>query len=560
MLDKNHFNNWFNKNFMFNKNSKIAVIGKNSTYRAPEDIASEYLKVCATAALDTDWQVNDVLGIIESMKPKPKQAAVYFKHLPPVCNWIYSQLSSTKTLFDISNKFDMISFRASDSEVSTSDKAVLSWLNLRALDEGLAKVYKNGVIKDGWDLLKLQMAADSIKMLKESICYDSNYEQTMGDFIRSIYNYLDIKEDFEIFEMLFKHWCWTLKRHIWNKPVTWQIWINLYGAQGIGKTELIRRMTRFMRDFYAETNLNAFNDVEKQFKLFTDSYILYFDELNKGDNKDTAIEMLLNQNAVDSIKDLMTKDIITVRQYQTQDQGKFKNLFTPISAANSHLYDIVYDGEAMRRWFDFTCQRETVPESYDEINNILSTFQDALKGIDENNNDGYWDQHSTTGIKIKNIQKTYVPTNTSTNGWVSYCNITPDSSHTNIFNTKIYGMYKAYSKSVGRYSASMDKVKAILKRLWPEAVDADGNVYVNIGKVILEDGSEVVINKDNIIEESYFNILSDGSETTSDDVLFASNTETRVSEKTSPEFNYDDPKLSQKYAEAMAKQARNQFD
>lgn len=554
MINKSHFTNWFNKNFVFNKNQNISVIGKTSAYRSPEDVAANYLKVCSAAALDTEWKVTDVIDIINSLKSKINQPVVYFKHLPPVCNWIYSQLNSNRTLFDISNKYDMINFKSNQSEISTSDKAVLSWLNLRAMEEGLGKVYKNGVIKDGWDILKLQMTADCIKMLKESISYDVNNEVTMNIFIRSIYDYLDIKEEYDIFEMLFKHWCWTLKRHIWNKPVTWQIWINFFGAQGIGKTEMIRRMTKFMRDFYAETNLNAFNDVEKQFKLFTDSYVLYFDELNKGDNKDTAIEMLLNQNAVDSIKDLMTKDIITVRQYQTQDQGKFKNIFTPISAANSHLYDIVYDGEAMRRWFDFTCQRETVPESYDEINAILCTFQEALKGINENNDAGYWDQHSEVGIKIKAIQKTYVPTNTSTNSWINYCEVTPDNEHKNLFNAKTYGMYRTYSKSVGRHSASMDKVKAILKRLWPEAVDADDNVYVNVGKVILDDGSEVAINKDNVIGELYYNIISDESETTSDDDFFSSNIDPKM------EIIYNDPKLSQKYTEALARQARNTFD
>lgn len=535
MLDKKHFNNWFNKNYMFNKNGKIYVVGKVSTYKIPQDIVTEYYKVCTAAALDTDWQVSDIIGIIESMKPKATPATVYFKHLPPVCNWIYSQLSSTKTLFDISNRFDMISFRASESEVSTSDKAVLSWLNLRAIEEGLAKVYKTGVIKDGWDLLKLQMAADSIKMLKESISYDNTKEVTMDTFIRSIYDYLDIKEDYEIFEMLFKHWCWTLKRHIWNKPVTWQIWINFYGAQGIGKTEMIRRMTKFMRDFYAETNLNTFNDVEKQFKLFTDSYILYFDELNKGDNKDAAIEMTLNQNAVDSIKDLMTKDIITVRQYQTQDQGKFKNIFTPISAANNHLYDIVYDGEAMRRWFDFTCQRETIPASYDEINNILATFQEALRGVDENNEDGYWDQHSEIGKKIKQIQKTYVPTNTSTNRWIDYCFVKPDLEHNkdNMFTANTYCKYKLYCKAVGKYSASMDKVIAIIKRVWPDCADEDGNVYITVGKQVGEFG-EIIDMADTLGA----NTAVDEQKLSPDEIIFIQNTNTMPEEKTSPECDY----------------------
>lgn len=465
-------------------------------YVTAAQVYSSYVTAISVLKKTCSTTLHDFEEWVETVTPQSVGPKIYFQDLPQVSNWIYEQLSSPTCPFNISNRFDMIDYCSGSEAIATSDKTVVGWLNCKAAELGKSKVYKVGLVASGWDMLKLKMGTECVKLLKESISFDANCTNVMDKFIKEIYDYLDIKEDFEIFEMLFKHWCWTLKRHIWNKSVSWQIWINFYGAQGIGKSEMIRRMFKFIRDFMAETSLNAFNDVERQFKLFTDTYVLYFDELNKGDNKDVAVEMTLNNNAVDSIKDMMTKDIITVRQYQTQDQSKFKNQFTPISAANNHLYDIVYDGEAMRRWFDFTCQRENPPESYDNINALLATFQEALKGIDENNDLGYWDQQSDIGRKIRAIQKTYVPTNTSTNSWINYCGVTPDKMHNpnNKFTIDMYSQYKIYTKSVGKFSASMERVIAIMKRIWPEAIDDEGNVYINIGTYFTDDKAISQIN------------------------------------------------------------------
>lgn len=539
MID-NDLHEYFKNNYCVDVDTgrwftKASSTSQRKKYVTADQIYAEYCKIRAAYGKSPESSLSDLEDHMTRATPDKPQVKIYFPQATLAVNWIYGQLLTPNSPFDISSRFDMINFKDGDESVATTDKVVTGWLECRAAELGKSKLFKVGIIKAGWDQLKLLMHTKCIKMLKDSIEYNPVYEQNINEFTKAIYDYLQIKEDYEIFNMLFKHWCWTLKRHIWNRPVTWQIWINFYGAQGIGKTEMIRRMCKFMRDFFAEANLNSFNDLEKQYKLFTDSYILYFDELNKGDNKDAAIEMTLNQNAVDSIKDLMTKDIITVRQYQTQDQGKFKNVFTPISAANNHLYDIVYDGEAMRRWFDFTCQRETIPASYDEINNILATFQEALRGVDENNEDGYWDQHSEIGKKIKQIQKTYVPTNTSTNRWIDYCFVKPDLEHNkdNMFTANTYCIYKLYCKAVGKYSASMDKVIAIIKRVWPDCADEDGNVYITVGKRVGEFG-EIIDMADTLGA----NTAVDEQKLSPDEIIFIQNTNTMPEEKTSPECDY----------------------
>ena len=173
----------------------------------------------------------------------------------------------------------------------------------------------------------------------------------------------------------------------------------------------------------------------------------------------------------------------------TQDQAKVKIKFTPISVANEHLYNIIFDETSMRRFFDFTCGRKDPPKDFTELNAMLSRFPEALQGIDESDNDGYFEPGSEIGQKIRQIQKNYMPTKTSTTDWIKFCEVTPDNDKlsSNIFTLADYKLYCNYCKTVGKCSASMQRVVSIMTRLWPECVDSDGNVHIFYEKKVEND-------------------------------------------------------------------------
>lgn len=579
MLDKNHFKNWFNKNFKFNKNEKISVVGKSSTYKAPEDVASDYLKICAAAALDTDWQVSDVLDVINTLKPKKNNTNVQLiPGLDKCASWIYSELQNKSCPYRINDKGNEITYNNNSVETNADSNNFLHWLWTKNRDNNLS--YLQADIKAGLNNLLMEFTSICLSRIVEQIRYNEDNKDFTETFIKYLYDHLQIAEDYDIFNTLMKHWMWILKRRIFTRNVRHHMWINFYGATGIGKTEMIHRMFDFMKDFVAEPGIQIFSDGTREYKKFTENYVLFFEELAQADARSGFAEESYSDKGMAAMKQILTADYLDPRLLGGQDQVKVKCRFAPISVANEHLYDIIFDETSMRRFFDFTCMRKEAPKNFDELNKMLSSFPLALQGIDENNDEGYFYPNTTIGQKIKAIQKTYAPSKTSTNSWITYSDITPDNNHNydTVFTVKEYNQYKHYCKSVGKYAASMDRVLSILTRLWPDAVDSSNMLHIRINKCCIDDNGTVVDTKhakesakfaeeqsireykDNETAGSFFNVLSDGSETTSDDVLFSSNTETRVNEKTSPELDYDDPKLSQKYAEAMAKQARNQFD
>lgn len=430
--------------------------------------------------------------IEEITVPDYARPKVILGDIGETASWIYEQLHDPKCPIKMSDRGDMIDFVSTGVRVSSNDSIVRAWLSTRVRDMGLRKIYHEGDLDAGWKLLKTKFQVATKCAKNNLVKYTGS--TFVNDFLRYIYDYLQIKEEYDVYEMMFKHWMWCLKRRMFDKPVVWHIWLNFAGAQGIGKTQMIDRMFKFIDDFKADTTLRVMNDLDREYRKFTDNYIIFFDELNTGENSDN--DVALNDSAVDAIKQIMTQETFTVRQFQTQDQNKVRNTFVPISCANKHLYDIIYDGDAMRRWFEFNCQRDTPPSSYDELNAVLERFPEALQGIDENSQTGYWIKGSETDKKIVEIQKHYIPTNTSTNTWIDYCEVSPDYDRGE--NTEMrapeYKQYCTYCRAVGKHAAGLQRVTMILGRLWPECIDDKGIAHVFIEKKIDDTNGKLIDN------------------------------------------------------------------
>lgn len=494
----NKFEEYFKNKYCW-RPSDSALVEKLSDGKMkktlPSNVATKYLSICEDLGQDPGCTYQDILDYIADNTPKKPNAKpkAILPGLDVVSSWIYEQLQSKDCPLNISSRGDFIEFCSDGVTIGANDKAVRDWLSLRVFTLGLDKTYKEGLLDAGWNTLKRKLQTVTKASKNQLVAYDGN--KFIDEFLKYIYDYLQIKEDYDVYEMMFKHWMWCLKRRMFGKPVVWHIWINFNGSQGIGKTQMLNRMFKFIDDFIITTNLRIMNDIDREYRKFTDNYVIIFDDLNTGENSDSDVS--LNDNAVDAIKQIMTQEVFTVRQFQTQDQNKVKNTFVPISTANRHLYDIIYDGDAMRRWFEFNCQRSVPPKSYDELNAILERFPEALRGIDENNDKGYWDRQSEVSKKIVEVQKHYIPTNTSTNTWIEYCDITPDYDRTDKtkFMAPEYQQYCSYCKAVGKHMAGLQRVTMILARLWPDCVDDAGIAHVFIKKRVDRDNGQLIDNE-----------------------------------------------------------------
>lgn len=335
--------------------------------------------------------------------------------------------------------------------------------------------YLVGEINATLDVILKKWENCSLKGILNSITYDQTCTPYLDEFLEKLYNYWKIEESFDIFKVMMKQWMWCVKRKLFNRDVRHHIWINFYGTTGFGKSEFVKRFTNFLGDFRAEGGLEIFADQGREYKKFCNNFVLFFDELSQN-NQTTLADAKLTTNTLNAIKASITGNEMDVRILGGQEQGKVKIRYTPISAANYHLFDIIYDETSMRRFFEFNVGRTTMPthKDFDFLNDLLSHSVKAFKGIDESNCDGYFDPETKIGSEIRNIQSKYLPTKTTVNVWMRKCGVKKGNMPSDI----LYTDYKEWCKKYGFTPRNLEGYNAILKSQIP--VNEDGLLLISI--------------------------------------------------------------------------------
>ena len=312
-----------------------------------------------------------------------------------------------------------------------------------------------------------------LAIVVNNIKYEPRFDSPGARWLKAVYDYFKPKESFEIFSTLMKHWAWQVKRKMNDKPVKNHIWLNFFGAAGIGKTTALNKISAPFTDFTSTTSISKLFDDTKEIKRLTENFILIFDEMAVNvDSEASGGRLTADQKAI--LKSIITGDKLDARIYGSQDQAKRKITFSCISSANEHLYDVVYDETTMRRFFDFNCTGVR-PKSFDEINNYLDNSIYFWKSIDENLEDGYFSPDNELGNQITQIQKMYYPTKTTTKMWADAVNLRPGK-------TKVEAAFRFYSnwcKETGNKGKALQYFVRDIQHILPGCASPNGKIYVD---------------------------------------------------------------------------------
>lgn len=239
------------------------------------------MELCSNACLDTNFNANDVKQMISSRYAVANTAPVM-----SCLDAIKNCLLQTKQ-FKISTSFSEIE-TTSDGQVfmpSDIEEMYNHIMNFRVEDSSLQK-YDRGDIKAVLYDWQRQSKMRAITNIYEKMKYNSEYEDFCTNYCHTVYDYFGIKERYEIFETLFKHWAWQVKRKMTGKPVVWHIWINFFGGTGIGKSYFISKLSDILEEYSTRTTISKIFDDTKEVKRLTEKFILNFDEL--AINRDDA--------------------------------------------------------------------------------------------------------------------------------------------------------------------------------------------------------------------------------------------------------------------------------
>lgn len=461
----------FNKKFLINSNGKIKLTTSNRYVTANEAL-STLISILEPACIEYNYsELNSwIAEQINKAKSNTQESSVE--------SFVMNYLNTNKGKHWNWNE-SMTEIEYSYKEYGSTSPADLDQLLnvIKAENIKFGSPFKDGDIKTTLNVIQFMAQQRAIQELISKIKYDSNKLEFQSEFLHALYDYLKPKESYEIFSTLLKHWAWQVKRKLNNRTVINHIWLNFYGATGLGKTQLINRLCNVMSDLISTCSISKLFDDTKEIKRLTEKYILNFDELGINSN-DGIYEGKLTSDQLAILKSIITGDKLDTRVYGTQNQSTRRITFSCISSANEHLYDIIYDSNTMRRFFEFNCTGDK-PESYDEINIWLNRSVEFWQSIDEDKELGYWDVQSDIGKIIQIQQKEYFPTKTTVVQWLNYYKLVNGS--TSISNN--YQRYKLWCKGAGYNSKSLSSFIEEISKRYPQFINNVGLLEFDVVEV-----------------------------------------------------------------------------
>lgn len=250
---------------------------------------------------------------------------------------------------------------------------------------------------------EIDSAHEQARKTFEALKFQENNKAVLKEWLTLIHTSFQIRESFPVFEMMFSHWLWQVKRRALGRLTRDELFINFYGKGGTGKTYLVKVITDPFKDFRVlNATINSLMD-DRRLPELGNNFIHFCDELAASDGKNVFMDKDLSV-----LKTIITaNEPLSYRPLGTNTQSLIKPRTSIIGAANFHIYEIVMDSSGMRRFFEFNVGLERNQYSTEDTRKIKELTVDAWAGIDENSDSGYWDFESDTNKEIMNIQDFY---------------------------------------------------------------------------------------------------------------------------------------------------------
>lgn len=357
--------------------------------------------------------------------------------------------------------------------------------------------FKKEHIVDRFAYMRMNASNNALAQLQNKLRYKPENAPLLDAWVDDLLDAMYVTTERDIARVVIKHMLWQVKRRIYGKEVSNDLWVAFYGAQGKGKSFTVRNcIFKVIDEFYCETQLSKIDDIDREIRKFSDNYIVNFEELAVGSTGVEERTNKVNKKTMANLKSILTSDKLYVRQMGGQNQLTVNKTFVPISTANEHLFDVVYDESGMRRFFELDLQVPEGMSSFDHaiIADLSSRSEEAWKGVCEWQNEPVWDWNSEVGKKISKIQKTYKP-HTNVDDWILHGEY--EASETSEMSTKaLYRDYKNFCNESGYFPSAISKFVDRMKSEFEFGYKPGRGIYFQIGKSVqTDDDQEVAVKK-----------------------------------------------------------------
>lgn len=339
-------------------------------------------------------------------------------------------------------------------------------------------VADKGVLKYRFDCFWQGQKKKHCDGIKLNIKYDPAYIPKANRFLEEIYNIY--KPSFveyngiqyysgELFKAVIKHFIWSIK---WKmnkgKPCLHNLFINLEGEQGCGKSQFSEHLGKAVLENYFTTgDIDMLGD---QFgaAILEDKFLINFDELVKNDVP------------IEKIKQITTAEKVINRKMMTEKYINHYIRASFMSTCNKPIYDVINDETGNRRFANFKFMNGCIKDEVELCAKLDKLWEDNIvalwKSVDENLPNGYV-VGNDMGVLLDRARTTYNAKGDTVRRWLRSTNKCIVSFHTS-GSQKLelaYNDYKEYCSIEDQTPCSLENFKSRVKNMYTGKVKLPPN-------------------------------------------------------------------------------------
>lgn len=322
----------------------------------------------------------------------------------------------------------------------------------------------------------MQCGHNELYRLGQQMYHDPKMIDTLDLWLEKMHSLFLIEEPMGVWKMMMKHMMWIIKRHMYSRKVVNDIWLQIFGKQGTGKSYVTKEVIfKPFQSLYCETELSKIEDFDREIEKFTKFLVVNFDEVALGQSNDPNYR--IGKRQLNNLKSLLTRDKFTVRIMRTQKQAELAKTFTAFSSANTHLYDVIFDDTGMRRFFEFnSAQPFDTQYNHASVAELSAMSLDAWKGIDEDIEGGYWIKTGTEGQYVLEAQQSYFPTTSTVRLWVNEAKVVAGGTTLD----EAYADYQSFCRDSGHnFIDTKQKFIGDMRILCKNLIDTHGMLKIS---------------------------------------------------------------------------------
>lgn len=274
----------------------------------------------------------------------------------------------------------------------------------------LAKCGPKGIQREHLTTAFRDLAQDLIQEHRQSLFESLNYvpgTDVEGDmFLEWLHTRFEIEGPLEDWMYVWKHSLYLAKRkfraYLNGESVDLScyrdMWVNLCGGQGIGKTEIIRNVMQPLGELYGQPTLNDILKGSKPASFIAEKLVLFIDELNR-----TGDGFSLSKSEAGRLKDFVSKDKITYTPLYSNTSKTVPVVAQFWSATNDSMFEIYKDTDS-RRIFEFRLQTKK-PFDDEAKARLVEGALVLWRSVDETREKGYYFPGTDTWDRIRKKQR-----------------------------------------------------------------------------------------------------------------------------------------------------------